>query len=179
METVLIRKARGFAEERHEGQFRKGEAREPYMVHVEEVAALVAEFGGDETAVCAAYLHDTIEDCPSTSREELAREFSDEIASVVAELTDDKSLPKAQRKDLQVANAAKKSVRAALIKTCDKTSNLRAIADSPPADWSTERKREYLEWSRKVFDGLGHRNARADACFEDAYQRLKTALDGP
>ena len=77
------------------------------------------------------------------------------------EVTDDKSLSKAERKRLQVVNASKKSVRAQMLKLADKISNLPAILDSPPADWSLERRREYFEWAKRVVDGLTSLNFRA------------------
>ena len=70
------------------------------------------------------------------------------------ELTDDKSLPKEERKRLQVANASKKSASAALVKLADKTSNVGALNHSPPADWSRERRLEYVEWAETVVSAL-------------------------
>ena len=94
----LINRAERFARVRHDGQFRKGKAQEPYTIHLEEVAALVARWSGSERAIAAAWLHDTVEDCPPTSVAELEAVFGKGVAGIVAELTDDKSLPKAARK---------------------------------------------------------------------------------
>ena len=107
--TDLISRAERFARARHEGQFRKGKAQEPYTIHLEEVAALVERWSGSESAITAAWLHDTVEDCPPTSVADLEALFGKEVASIVAELTDDKSLPKAARKKQQIVNAPKKS----------------------------------------------------------------------
>ena len=107
--TDLIKSAEIFARSRHAGQFRKGDAQEPYIVHVEEVAELVTAWGGSESAIAAAWLHDTVEDCPPTSFAEIEQEFGSEVAGIVREMTDDKSLPKAERKKMQILNAAKKS----------------------------------------------------------------------
>lgn len=147
--TRLVQDAEGFARACHEGQFRKGAAREPYAVHVAEVADLVLSAGGDDIAVAAAWLHDVVEDC-GVVPEDLARRFGPEVAAAVLELTDDKALPKAERKRLQVVNAPGKSPRAAMIKVADKTSNLRALRASPPADWSEERRRAYAAWAEQV-----------------------------
>ena len=122
--------------------------------------------------VAAALLHDTIEDT-ATQPEELASTFNPDVAELVQEVTDDKSLPKKTRKDLHVANAPKKSSRAKILKLADKTSNLRSIADSPPKDWDTERKREYIQWSVSVADGLNGVNSWLEARFQEA---LKKAL---
>ena len=92
----------------------------------------------------AALLHDVIEDAAVT-KEELVERFGTDVADLVAEVIDNKSLPKAERKRLQVENAPKKSVRAQQIKLADKISNLRAILASP-ADWDFERKKEYFEF---------------------------------
>jgi (p)ppGpp synthase/HD superfamily hydrolase len=94
-------------------------------------------------AVIAALLHDAIEDC-EVPKELIVETFGKDAANIVAEVTDDKSLPKAVRKEEQVKNAAKKSPRAKILKLADKTSNLRSLATSPPADWSVRRKVEYI-----------------------------------
>ena len=84
---------------------------------------------------------------------ELEALFGKEIASIVAELTDDKSLPKAERKKQQILNASKKSNEASLVKLADTTSNIGAIANSPPDGWSLERRLEYIGWANTV---VGH-----------------------
>src|SRR5207244_5473737 len=119
-DIVAVARALDFAARKHSKQRRKGEAGEPYVNHLAEVARLVAEATGgkDTVAVLAALLHDAIEDTPTT-REELEGEFGREVAAVVAEVTDDKSLPKAERKRLQVETAPHKSARAKLIKIAD------------------------------------------------------------
>lgn len=150
----LVANAEAFARRCHAGQIRKGAARELYAVHLEEVAGLVSKWGGAEVEIAAAWLHDTVEDCPPTSFEDLEVEFGLHVAEVVRELTDDKSLPKEERKRLQVANASKKSASAALVKLADKTSNVGALNHSPPADWSRERRLEYVDWAETVIRAL-------------------------
>ena len=81
--TDLINRAERFARVRHEGQFRKGKAQEPYTIHLEEVATLVERWSGSERAIAAAWLHDTVEDCPPTSVAELEALFGKEIAGIV------------------------------------------------------------------------------------------------
>jgi len=169
---VHLMRALDFAARKHRDQRRKGAASEPYINHVAEVAHLVAEAtaGGDSMAVLGALLHDTIEDT-KTTREELAREFGPEVAALVVEITDDKSLPKAERKRLQVENAPHKSPRAKLIKIADKTSNLGAILSSPPVDWDLTRKREYFEWAARVVAGCRGVNRALEARFDEAHRR--------
>ena len=155
-----------FAAEKHSTQRRKGAAAEPYINHLIEVAQLVSAASAepDTELVIAALLHDSIEDAGVTG-EELAARFGQDVADLVEELTDDKSLPKQERKRLQVVNAPKKSVRAQTIKLADKISNLRAIRSSPPFGWSEQRKSEYFAWAKQVVDGLTTPNAVLKAEF--------------
>jgi (p)ppGpp synthase/HD superfamily hydrolase len=95
-------------------------------------------------------------------------DFGDDVASVVIEVTDDKSLPKATRKAKQVETAALKSARAKMLKLADKTSNLRAITATPPSEWSVKRRSEYVEWAREVAKGLRGVNAGLEAQFDEA-----------
>ena len=168
---VTLMRALDFAAQRHSAQRRKGEASEPYINHLVEVARLVAEAteGSDPSLVVAAMLHDTIEDT-ATTRGELESEFGPEVATTVAEVTDDKSLPKAERKKLQIEHAARASSRAKMIKLADKTSNLRAIVQSPPVGWSLERQREYFEWAKAVVAGCRGINPRLEESFDRAYR---------
>jgi GTP diphosphokinase / guanosine-3',5'-bis(diphosphate) 3'-diphosphatase len=172
-------KAAAFAAEKHAGQKRKGAAAEPYINHLLEVAHLVstAISEPDTNLIIAALLHDVIEDC-GVCMGELAERFGGDVADLVAEVTDDKSLPKAERKRLQVVNAPKKSIRAQMIKLADKISNLRAILSSPPADWSIERRREYVEWAKQVVDGLTAPNPILETEFASLYEKLQGAVQG-
>ena len=174
-----VLKAAHFAAEKHSGQRRKGATAEPYINHPLEVAELVsgALAVPDTNLVIAALLHDTIEDAGVT-KEELAQAFGADVAELVAELTDDKTLPKAERKRLQVVNAPKKSVRAAVVKIADKMSNLRGILSSPPTDWSVQRRREYFDWARQVVDALTLPNQKLKAEFDRLYRQVET-LDSP
>ena len=130
---VALARAYHFAAARHVHQRRKGEAAEPYMNHLTEVAELVAVAtrGSDPEVIIAAVLHDTVEDT-ETTLDDLIAEFGERVAGLVAEVTDDKSLAKQTRKDQQIAHAAHASRGAQIIKLADKTSNLRALATSPP-----------------------------------------------
>jgi hypothetical protein len=156
-----------FAAEKHSGQRRKGAAAEPYINHLIEVAQLVSAASAepDTELVIAALLHDSIEDAGVTG-EELGARFGQGVADLVEELTDDKSLPKEDRKRLQIVNAPRKSVRAQTIKLADKISNLRAIRASPPVGWTEQRKSEYFVWARQVVDGLTAPNPVLKAEFD-------------
>lgn len=169
-EILLIARALDFAARKHVDQRRKGLAAEPYVNHLSEVARLLAEAtdGDDANLVAAGLLHDTIED-QGVKHEELAEAFGRDVADLVMEVTDDKSLEKDERKRLQVEHAPHKSARAKMLKIADKTANLRAIHDSPPTDWSTDRKREYFDWARRVVAGCRGVNARLEKAFDEAW----------
>jgi GTP diphosphokinase / guanosine-3',5'-bis(diphosphate) 3'-diphosphatase len=172
-DILLISRAWNFAAQRHSSQKRKGKAQEPYVNHLAEVADLVATAtdGQDANLVAAAALHDTVEDT-ATLPGELASVFNADIASLVMEVTDDKSLDKAVHKRLEVEHAAAKSDRAKFIKLADKTSNLRSLIKSPPEDWSVQRRREYLDWALEVAQGLRRTNVWLEAQFDDAARHL-------
>ena len=123
----------------------------------------------DEHVLMAAVLHDTIEDT-ETTEQELLRLFGKDVADIVMEVTDDKSLPKAERKRLQVEHAAHISRRAKLVKLADKICNLRDLAKTPPADWSIARKQEYFDWAKAVVDELRGVHAGLEAIFDVAYE---------
>jgi HD domain len=168
-----ILSAAHFAAEKHANQKRKGKAGEPYINHLLEVAQLISNAipEPDTNLLIAALLHDVIEDAGVT-KDELAHRFGADVASLVAEVTDDKSLPKAERKRLQVENAPKKSIRAQAIKLADKISNLRAILSSPPVDWDFQRRKEYFEWAKRVVDGLTAPNPALKAEFDKTVKRF-------
>lgn len=173
-----ILKAAHFAAQKHTHQRRKGVTAEPYINHLIEVAQLVASaITPPETAVViAALLHDSIEDVGVT-KEEIVATFGHTVAELVVEMTDDKTKPKSERKRLQVVDAPFKSAGAGLIKLADKISNLRTIRVSPPPDWSSERKREYVTWSSNVVEGLKSPNAILRAEFDEARLQLLQTLD--
>ena len=97
------------------------------------------------------------------------------MADLVAEVTDDKSLPQAERKRLQVEHAPSRTPRAKVLKLADKTSNLRALAHSPPADWSVERRRDYITWGRDVVAGLRGASPELEAKFDQAAAAAEAA----
>ena len=167
-----VLRAANFAAVKHVGQRRKGASAEPYINHLLEVAELVwsALSEPDTNLVIAALLHDSIEDAGVT-KEELVEAFGVDVADLVMEVTDEKSLPRAERKRLQILNAPKISVRAGSIELADKIANLRSILVSPPPDWSVQRQREYFEWAKRVVDGLRAPNVALKAEFERVYRQ--------
>jgi guanosine-3',5'-bis(diphosphate) 3'-pyrophosphohydrolase len=160
-----------FAAVKHRDQRRKNEDASPYINHPIAVAKIVCAEGGidDPVVLCAALLHDTIEDT-NTTLSELTDRFGSTIADVVQEVTDDKNLPRSERKRAQVEHASTLSTRAKLVKIADKIANLRDVAYDPPHDWSLERRREYFDWAKAVVDGLRGYNPALENLFDEAYE---------
>ena len=175
----LFVKALSFAAEKHRHQRRKDAHASPYINHPIALADVLANEGGvtDVAVLCACVLHDTIEDTDTTA-EELRQHFGPHIAGLVVEVTDDKSLPKQERKAQQIAHAAHSSAGAKLVKLADKICNLRDLLASPPKDWSTQRKAEYFEWAGQVVAGLRGTNSRLEAVFDGLMARRPTAEVG-
>jgi len=173
---TLLPAAYDYAARCHCGQTRDGAAREPYVNHVIEVAARVARSpDADESLILGAILHDVVEDTDGTSAE-IASLFGDKVAALVAEVTDDKTLPKAERKRLQVATVAGKSASARRIKLADKAANLAALCDSPPTDWDASRRRAYLDWAEAVIAGCRGVDPVLEAAFDAELTRARRAL---
>jgi GTP diphosphokinase / guanosine-3',5'-bis(diphosphate) 3'-diphosphatase len=168
-ETRKVFQALAFAAHKHRDQRRKDESASPYINHPIALADILVNEGGiiDHVVLCAAILHDTIEDT-ETSYEELVGVFGREIADVVAEVTDNKSLDAAVRKLSEIEHAAHASPRAKLVKLADKTCNLRDLAATPPPEWSDDRRAAYLDWARKVVAGSRGANAALEAAFDKA-----------
>jgi guanosine-3',5'-bis(diphosphate) 3'-pyrophosphohydrolase len=181
MENLIrVIKAADAAARWHVHQRRKGADREPYIKHLLEDASLVtvATEGREPDLTVAALQHDAIED-QGISAEEITKEFGQKVVAVVMEVTDDKSLPKAERKRLQVENAGKKSREAKLIKLADKTSNLRAITNSPPPDWSVERRKQYVQWAKDVVANVRGLSPWLEQQFDDAAERAMQSVNVP
>ena len=169
-DVVKLSQAADYAARQHIAQRRKGDRAEPYVNHVVEVAAMLAEAtdGADAVLVMGGLLHDTLEDTDATY-EDLAARFGPEVAALVGEVTDDKSLPKDVRKRLQIEKTPSKSRRAKLLKIADKTSNLRSLMHSPPAGWTAERLRDYVVWAGQVVKSCRGLNAALEAGSDEAY----------
>jgi guanosine-3',5'-bis(diphosphate) 3'-pyrophosphohydrolase len=166
----MILKACEFAAEKHRNQRRKDPARTPYINHPLAVARVLAEEGGvkDPEILSAAILHDTLEDTQTTLKE-LQKTFGERVAAMVAEVTDDKTLPKQVRKQRQIDHGPRKSKGAAVIKVADKLCNLRDLRQSPPKHWTVERKGRYVEWAREVVSALPIPRHRIRRVFEREY----------
>lgn len=169
-ELTLLFKALHFAADKHRDQRRKDAGATPYINHPIELAEVLSHEGhiSDVNVLVAAVLHDTVEDTKTTQKE-LEDAFGDEIAAIVMEVTDDKSLVKEDRKRLQIENAATCSSQARLVKLADKICNLRDMSVRPPDGWSLERKRKYFDWSREVVSQLRGVNSNLEEIFDKVY----------
>ena len=166
-----VMKALAFAADKHRHQRRKDREASPYINHPIDLAnILVNEARVDDPVVLvAAILHDTVEDTDTTP-DELTAHFGPEVSAIVAEVTDDKSLPKQERKRLQEEHAPRASFRAQQVKLADKISNLRDLSARPPATWDLERRRAYFDWCKRVVDGVRGRHPVLEALFDAAYR---------
>lgn len=175
--TGKLLEALRFSAEKHRNQRRKDSERSPYINHPIEVVQLLWEVGEvrDVEVLLAAILHDTIEDT-ETRPEEISDRFGEDVLSFVLEVSDDKSLPKSERKRLQIVNAPHKSYGAKLIKLADKACNVRNLITMPPKDWSLERKQEYLLWGEKVVAGLRGTNVALEDYYDHELSSGKLLL---
>jgi hypothetical protein len=176
----LIIRALAFASEKHSLQRRKDADASPYINHpIALLSILVVEAGiEDADVLAAALLHDTIEDTRTTEKE-LADAFGERIAEIVAEVTDDKALAKAERKLLQIDHAHHLSREAGMVKLADKIANLRDVANNPPADWPLVRRQEYFDWAKRVADNIQNPPFKLRALFDAAYARRPEAASVP
>ena len=166
----LIFEALQYAAHKHRDQRRKDPDASPYINHPIALANILWVSGGidDPNVICAALLHDTVEDTETTEAE-LVEHFGPKIASIVMEVTDDTSLERAERKQMQVDHAPHLSREAKLVKLADKISNVRDVASAPPADWPLQRQREYFDWAKRVVDGMRGAHPALEKLFDRAY----------
>jgi GTP diphosphokinase / guanosine-3',5'-bis(diphosphate) 3'-diphosphatase len=167
-----------FAADKHRLQRRKDADASPYINHPIAVATVLAVEGDvvDEATLLCAILHDTVEDTDTTFAE-LGQRFGAEVADLVRELTDDKSLEKSERKRLQIEHAKESSLCAKQVKIADKICNVRDITVSPPASWTLQRRLEYLIWSGRVVEGCRGANSKLDRAFDRAIVEAREALN--
>lgn len=166
-----------FAADKHRSQRRKGADACPYINHPIEVAEILSGVGNvsDLATLQAAILHDTIEDTQTTGHE-LEEHFGEEVRRLVEEVTDDKSLPKLERKRLQIEHAPHISSKAKLIKIADKISNVRDVTHFPPTHWPHQRRVEYLDWAEKVVEGLRGCSLAIEKLFEETLNEARSVL---
>jgi GTP diphosphokinase / guanosine-3',5'-bis(diphosphate) 3'-diphosphatase len=168
-----------FAADKHRDQRRKGAHQPPYINHPIEVVEQLVRVGkvSDINILLAAALHDTVEDTDTTF-EEIETMFGKRVSEIVAEVTDDKSLPKAERKQKQIEHAPHLSAEAKQIKLSDKISNIREIGIDPPADWDKQRKLDYFTWGEKVINaGLRGVNSDLEKLFDETVKTARERIE--
>jgi guanosine-3',5'-bis(diphosphate) 3'-pyrophosphohydrolase len=168
-----------FAARKHRSQRRKDADGTPYINHPIRVGALLADPGcvADLATLQAALLHDTVEDMQTTP-EELASLFGPAVCSLVLEVTDDKSLPKEERKRRQIEHARKHSPKVRLIKLADKIANVTELTDSAPLGWPIERKLAYVHWAEAVIARIGGSNAALEQLFDKVAGEKRSLFGG-
>ena len=176
-EFGIFIQALNFAADKHQHQRRKGREQLPYVNHPIRVTETLWRVGAvrDMPTLVAALLHDTIEDTETTA-EELETLFGAEVLALVLEVTDDKSLPKKTRKQLQIEHAPHLSDGARLIKLADKINNVYDISHDSPETWSHERQVAYLDWAEAVVAGLRGVNAALEARFDAVLREAREIL---
>ena len=169
-------KAVHFAAEKHSSQRRKDEAQTPYINHPIAVANLLRIFGVDDVDVLiAAILHDVLEDTDA-SPGEIFEGFGEDVLAIVQEMTDDKSLPKQVRKDLQIEEALGLSEYTRWVKLADKICNLQDMIKSPPVGWSIERCVQYVDWCEAVVAGLRGTHIGLENRFDEMCKNARAAF---
>ena len=152
-----IVKAYEYADSLHEGQFRL--SGEPYISHPVAVATIVAELGLDSDSICAALLHDTVEDCSDkTSLEQITKMFSKDISMLVDGLTKIISVQIADKEEAHIENIRKmllamnKDIRVIFIKLCDRLHNMRTLGAK-----KEDRQRAISLETMYIYAPLAHR----------------------
>ena len=149
-----LTKAIVFAAQCHAGQYRK-DGKTPYINHPLEVMNLVVSNVENPSTemLIAAVLHDVVEDTNVTAAE-IKHMFGPHVSKLVAELTDDKTLSKEERKRIQLAQVHELSEEGKLLRLCDKICNVYDILYAPPGDWDLIRRMDYIQWAKAVVDKI-------------------------
>jgi guanosine-3',5'-bis(diphosphate) 3'-pyrophosphohydrolase len=179
-QSFALMRAISFAADRHRFQTRKDNDATPYINHPIKVAFTLMNKGKefDTNLLVAAVLHDTIEDTETTA-EEIEAMFGSSVLKIVLEVTDDKLLPKEERKRLQITHAATKSLAAKKLKLADKICNVYDIIHSPPEKWTVERRLAYLFWAEQVLEGLKGANEYLEKELQDLILEGREVLTTP
>ena len=164
-----------YAAEKHQYQRRAGYDALPYINHLIKVSHLLIQAGEmDPDLLCAAILHDVLEDTDATF-EELSTLFGEKVAHIVQELTDDMSLPYATRKQLQLYRITSLSPMAQKIRIADKACNIQDIFHYP-LDWTPDKKRAYLENSIAIIDQIRDEYPALISFFDQEVQKAQLIL---
>ncbi|KAI5237262.1 guanosine-3',5'-bis(diphosphate) 3'-pyrophosphohydrolase MESH1 [Manis pentadactyla] len=176
-EAARLLEAADFAARKHRRQRRKDPEGTPYINHPIGVARILTHEAGvtDIAVLQAALLHDTVEDT-DTTLEEVELHFGEQVRRLVEDVTDDKTLPKLERKRLQVERAPRSSPGAKLVKLADKLYNLRDLNRCTPEGWSERRVQEYFEWAAQVVKGLQGTNKQLEEALRQLFKERGLTL---
>lgn len=160
--------ALAYASEKHRFQVRKGRERTPFIHHPIQVTQLLSNYvaAADDNLLCAALLHDTLEDTDATAAE-LERRFGSQVCRIVQEVTDAKRLQRTEREQCQIDEAPTLSEAAKLVRLADKVMNVHDVGRFPPLSWSVRRRLEYIDWCEAVVYCLRGVNAELEARFAE------------
>jgi guanosine-3',5'-bis(diphosphate) 3'-pyrophosphohydrolase len=166
-----------FAADQHRDQRRKGSDASPYVNHAIAVAELLATVARveDPEILQAAVLHDVLEDT-EVLYSELEARFGPAVASMVAEVSDDKSLPSPERKERQAHSARDLSLGAKLIRIADKICNVHDVGKRPPSGWTPMRRQAYVAWTGRVVDGCRGVSPALEARFDEVRAEALSAI---
>lgn len=176
-EEDFIKKVDAFADKAHAGHTHSNKANKPYIGHLRETAALVRESGGSVDEICAALLHDSVEDTEVTV-EEIERNFNEHIAHLVSELTDPpgaSKLPTLERKTNQAERVKQESDEVKRIKLSDQLSNVGIVTHDPPVSWSLQKCKDYIEGARRISVACTGVSDYLDTKFKEAYEKALLA----
>lgn len=178
IDSKLLVEAINYSTDKHKEQKRKNPKQTPYICHPVRVARLLSNDAGitDVNVIIAALLHDTVEDTDATL-DEIELLFGSQIAKIVDEVTDDKSLPKQARKQNQIDHAPHASLGAKLVKLADKLDNLSDLLTATPVGWGPDRVAEYFEWAEKVIHGLRGTNQVLESRLDEVLAARQKAVD--
>jgi len=177
----LVLRANEYACKAHEGMgfvTAYGQYR-PQIQHLQEVVDMVWISGGSDVEIAAAWLHDSVEDT-SVTLEDIKKEFGDEVAGLVHELTDSEDirhLPTAERKQKQAERIRNESEGARRIKLADQTSNVRCVTFTPKDSWTLEGRRNYALGAKKIADHCRGISSVLDEVFDREYMKAVQILD--
>lgn len=167
-----------FSAKKHEHQTRYDSAATPYIIHPVTVAYSILTIGQVSTPeiLIAALLHDTVEDTGTTFKE-IRQKFGATVEGYVKEVTDDRTLSKEKRKELQLEHAPHKSEGAALIKLADKLYNVTDVHHNPAIGWTKERRDQYVTWASQVVNQLPTANKNLKNAMDEATEKYWSSFN--
>ena len=171
---VQVVRAAYFAGEKHKDQRRSDKEETPYINHPLELASILVDEGdvGEVEIICAALLHDTLEDT-NTTFEELVAKFGITVAKIVREVTNNMTLTSAERRIQEAACIPNLSREAKLVKLADKIANIRDISTMPPVSWNIEKKELYFDFSLSIAEQAKDASPKLYSVFLRDYDFLK------